>query len=108
MSGAVKEVSVVVASMREVRCMTSLPIEVMLLGENAVRAKVAGLSCNAWKVVVAFVVVAKSGGTERVREEMVRVLVAVGEASAVEVAMIEALPVHPPVVVVMILLVEVA
>ena len=74
--GVVKEVSVEVAEVSAIRWTISSVTRVTPEGAPADTVKMIGERESAWKVVVALVVVEKSGGIERVRVESVRVLVA--------------------------------
>jgi hypothetical protein len=92
--GAVKEEMVVVASVRAVRWKTSVVAERTPVGREEDAKKATGSSLTAWKVVVATVVVAKSGGILTVMVERVTVEVAVVLAVSAVEAVEDACPVQ--------------
>jgi hypothetical protein len=95
--GAVKEVRAE-ASVSAVKWKTSGAAESVPVGTEEEAKKATGSSLIAWKVVVASVVVEKSGGTEMVMVDTAMVEVAVVLAVVAEDAVEEALPVQASVV----------
>lgn len=96
--GAVKVESVVVESVRAVRWKTSEEADLTPVGTEEEAKKAVGSSFTAWKVVVAAVVVEKSGGMETVMVERVTVEVDTVEAVDTVDAVEEARPVQESVV----------
>jgi hypothetical protein len=83
------------SGVRAARWKTSAEAERVPVGREEEAKKAAGSKRVAWKVVVAEVPIAKSGGMERVRVAKVTVEVDSVEASTVVEATIVALPVQP-------------